>query len=35
MDFNGKKFQVLRYGAGSRLKEETEYFTGNYGELIE
>ena len=35
MELNGKKFQVLRYGADSRLKEETEYFTGNYDELIE
>ena len=35
MEFNNKKFQVLRYGANSNLKNETEYFTGNYDQIIE
>jgi hypothetical protein len=35
MEFNNKKFQVLRYGANSQLKDETEYFTGNFDEVIE
>ena len=35
MEFNGNNFQVLRYGPNQRLKEETEYFTGNYDEIIE
>ena len=35
MEFNKKKFQVLRYGEDEDLKNETSYFTGNYDEVIE
>ena len=35
MEFNKKKFQVLRYGEDEVLKNETSYFTGNYDEVIE
>ena len=33
MEFNKKKFQVLRYGENEALKNETNYFSGNYDEL--
>ena len=29
MEFNGKKFQVIRYGKDINLKEETDYFVGD------
>ena len=35
MEFNKKKFQVLRYGENEDLKNETSYFSGNFEELIE
>ena len=35
MEFNKKKFQVLRYGANEDLKNETSYFSGNFEEIIE
>jgi len=35
MEFNKKKFQVLRYGANEDLKNETSYFSGNIEEVIE
>ena len=34
MEFNKKKFQVLRYGDDEDLKNETSYFTGNYDEGV-
>ena len=34
MEFNGKKFQVIRYGRNINLKESTEYFVGDYQEVI-
>ena len=35
MNFNGKKFQVVRYGANAELKNSTDYFSGIYEEVIE
>ena len=36
MEFNAKKkFQVIRYGRNTDLKENTEYFVGDYPEVIE
>ena len=35
MKFNGKKFQVLRYGNNKELKENTLYFTENTESIIE
>ena len=35
MMFNGKKFEVLRYGSNNLLKESTIYFTPNYSDVIE
>ena len=35
MEFNAKKFQVIRYGRNTDLKENTEYFVGDYQEVIE
>ena len=35
MKFNGKKFQVVRYGQNEELKNSTEYFAGNFEEIIE
>ena len=35
MDFNKGKFVVMRYGQNEDLKNETEYFSGNYEEIIE
>ena len=35
MKFNGGKFQVVRYGRNSDLKEDTLYFTGDMTEVIE
>ena len=35
MDFNKGKFVVMRYGQNESLKNETEYFSGNYEEIIE
>ena len=35
MEFNGKKFQVVRYGQNEELKNNTEYFSGAYEEIIE
>ena len=34
MEFNQKKFQVIRYGENEDLKNETCYFAGNYDEVI-
>ena len=35
MEFNSKKFLVLRYGKNNTLKETTEYFTGEMELIIE
>ena len=35
MLFNGKKFEILRYGTNANLKESTVYFTPNYNDVIE
>ena len=35
MEFNKGKFVVLRYGENEILKEETNYFFGNFEEIIE
>ena len=35
MQFNGTKFQVLRYGTNETIKEETMYFTENMKHTIE
>ena len=35
MQFNGKKFQVLRYGKNTELKDSTTYFTENTSEIVE
>ena len=35
MEFNGKKFQVIRYGKDTNLKEATESFAGEFEEVIE
>lgn len=35
MQFNGTKFQVLRYGSNEMLKEDTVYFTENMKHVIE
>ena len=35
MEFNAKKFQVIRYGKDINLKEGTEYFVGDFEEVIE
>ena len=35
MLFNGKKFEVMRYGSNNLMKESTSYFTPNYEEVIE
>ena len=35
MEFNAKKFLVLRYGRNQTLKEDTEYFTGDMDLIIE
>ena len=35
MEFNSKKFQVLRYGKDGNLKETTEYFTAEMDSIIE
>ena len=35
MVYNGTKFQVIRYGNNQELKENTNYFTEDTGELIE
>ena len=35
MDFNGEKFQVIRYGQDVDLKDSTEYFAGDFDEVIE
>ena len=35
MKFNGKKFQVVRYGRNQDLKNETSYFTPEMEEIIE
>ena len=35
MEFNSKKFLVLRYGKNTKLKEETEYYTGEMESIIE
>ena len=35
MQFNGGKFEILRYGKNTTLKESTSYFTPNYEEIIE
>ena len=34
MEFNGKKFQVVRYGPDASLKEDTTYFYGDYDECL-
>jgi hypothetical protein len=35
MEFNKKKFQVVRYGTNEELKNNTTYFAGDYDEVIE
>ena len=35
MKFNGKKFQVMRYGADEDLKNRTTYFTENMEDIIQ
>ena len=35
MEFNKGKFIVLRYGENEALKNETEYFSGDFEEIIE
>ena len=35
MEFNGSKFQVIRYGQNEDIKNDTTYFTGEYNEIIE
>ena len=35
MEFNKGKFEVMRYGENQALKCETEYFSGDYEEIIE
>ena len=35
MEFNGKKFEVMRYGSNNNIKESTVYFTLNFDEVIE
>ena len=35
MKFNGKKFQVVRYGKNENLKNETLYFTENTENIVE
>ena len=35
MEFNGKKFEVMRYGSNNNIKESTVYFTPNFDEVIE
>ena len=35
MVYNATKFQVIRYGNNKELKEDTNYFTEDTGELIE
>ena len=35
MDFNGEMFQVIGYGRDVDLKESTEYFAGDFDEVIE
>ena len=35
MQFNGKKFQLLRYGKNTELKESTTYFTEDTSEIVE
>ena len=35
MEFNKKKFQVMRYGQNEELKNSTTYFAGNYDEVID
>ena len=34
MNFNGKKFQVVRYGPNEELKNNTEYFSGVYDDHL-
>ena len=35
MEFNGTKFQVMRYGKNSEIKENTTYFTDDMKDVIE
>ena len=35
MQFNGVKFEVLRYGRNQELKISTSYFTPNFKDIIE
>ena len=35
MEFNGKKFEVMRYGSNINIKESTVYFTPNFDDVIE
>ena len=35
MEFNGNKFQVVRYGQDVKLKEDTIYLSGDYEEVID
>ena len=35
MEFNSEKFQVIRYGRDLNLKKSTDYFTGDFDEVIE
>ena len=34
-EFNSTKFQMIRYGRNTEVKENTEYFTGDFEEIIE
>ena len=35
MKFNGSKFEVIRYGNNSEIKESTVYFTPNLAEVVD
>ena len=35
MEFNSKKFEILRYGKDETLKQSSSYFTPNYEDIIE
>ena len=35
MQFNGNKFELMRYGSNKILKESNSYFTPDYEEIID
>ena len=35
MEFNSKKFELLRYGRNEMIKQSTRYFTPNFENIIE